>query len=82
MSFLSRGLDGVRNMQGNGVFAISSACHGRRRIAGSRWTLRVVCLGKFVNVGATQVCHLYFGAAFSDISAESEMETVIVPMKD
>src|SRR5215469_10609614 len=26
---------------GNGVFAISSACHRRRRIAASRWTLRV-----------------------------------------
>ena len=52
----------MRDTQGSGVFAISSACHRRRRIAGSRWTLRVVCLGNFVNVEAPQVCHLYFGA--------------------
>jgi hypothetical protein len=31
----------MRDTQGNGVFAISSACHRRRRIAASRWTLRV-----------------------------------------
>jgi quercetin dioxygenase-like cupin family protein len=31
----------MRDTQGNGVFAISSACHRRRRIAASWWTLRV-----------------------------------------
>ena len=31
----------MRDTQGSGVFAISSACHRRRRIAASRWTLRV-----------------------------------------
>lgn len=33
----------MQDMQGNGVFAISSVCHRRRRIAGSRRTLRVTC---------------------------------------
>ena len=32
----------MRHTQGNGVFAISSACYRRRRIAASWWTLRVV----------------------------------------
>src|ERR1700751_3604378 len=31
----------MRDTQGNGVFAISSACHRRRRIAASWWTVRV-----------------------------------------
>jgi hypothetical protein len=34
----------MRDMQGSGVFAISSACHRRRRIAASWWTLRVAYL--------------------------------------
>jgi hypothetical protein len=33
----------MRDTQGSGVFAISSACHRRRRIAASWWTLRVLC---------------------------------------
>lgn len=30
----------IRDARRNGVFAISSACHQRRRIAASWWTLR------------------------------------------
>jgi hypothetical protein len=35
--------------RGNGVFAISSACHRRRRIAASWWTLRGAHRDKFVD---------------------------------
>ena len=39
----------MRDAQGNGVFAISFACHRRRRIAASWWTLRVAHRDKFVD---------------------------------
>ena len=48
----------MRDTQGDGVFAISSACHRRRRIAASQWTLRVVCVGELRECGAPHVRHL------------------------
>ena len=58
----------MRDIQGNGVFAISSACHRRRRIAASRWTLRVVCVGELRECGAPTRSSSLFGTLLSDVS--------------